>query len=115
MQLAKTKISTRDITYGPNTHSVDPMVAWIVAAELKAQGYQCVSNAYCCVGRIDRDDWLDVLALQRRCSRADFYNVDGSGIGPQHREHYIRVFTGDTHTVHPDIYRALKKYEATGY
>jgi hypothetical protein len=109
------KISTRDITYGPNTHSVDPMVAWLAAAELKSQGYLGVSNAYCHVGRIDREDWLDVLALQRHCSRADFYNLDGSGISPRHREHYIRLFTKDTHTVHPDVYKALKKHETTDY
>lgn len=107
------KITTSDITRGPNSPEVDPLVAWTIAGELHREGYIGISNAYCHIGRIDREDWLDVLAAQRRCSRADFYNVDGSGIGPQHREHYIRVFTKDTHTIHPDIYKALKKYEAT--
>lgn len=105
----KTKITGADITYGP----VDPddFVAEIVAFDLAKKGYRGISNAFCRVSRIDREDWLDVLARERHCSRADFYNLDGSGIGDQHRDYYIRAFSKDTLTVHPQIYQQLRKYK----
>ena len=104
----KTKISIDDITYGPK--DPDDVAAFVTAGELMAKGYRKTSNAYCMVSRIDREDWLDVLAKERRCSRADFYNVDGSGVGDQHRDHYIRVFSEDTLTVHPMVLRKMRSY-----
>lgn len=106
----KVKISLGDITWGPRTEEVDEVTIFICAGNLMNQGYRRVSNAYCEVARIDREDWLDVLAKERRCSRADFYNVDGSGIGDQHRDHYVRVFSKDKLTIHPAIHRAMKSY-----
>lgn len=102
------KITRDQITYGP----IEPeeLTAMVVAEDLTRQGYRKVSNAYCEVARIDREDWLDVLAKERRCSRADFYNVDGSGIGDQHRDYYIRVFSKDTHTVAPEVLFRMKGY-----
>lgn len=104
----KCKISIDDITYGPT--DPDEVAAFVTAGELMKKGYRKTSNAYCMVSRIDREDWLDVLASQRRCSRADFYNVDGSGIGDQHRDHYVRVFSKDKLTVHPMVLRHMKAY-----
>lgn len=75
----KIKIDLDDITWGPQAE-VNETAAFVLAGELMQKGYRRVSNAYCRVARIDREDWLDFLARQRRCSRADFYNVDGSGI-----------------------------------
>ena len=82
---------------------------WLEANELHKQGYRCISNRYCMIGRVDREDWLDVLARQRRCSRADFYNVDGSGIGDQHVDFYVRVHTQDKKTVSEGVYKELRK------
>ena len=104
----KYKISRDQITYGPR--EPDEVTAFIVAGELTARGYRRTSNAYCRVGRIDREDWLDVLAAERHCSRADFYNVDGSGIGDRHRDHYVRTFTKDRHTVAPEVIRLIPPY-----
>lgn len=105
----KCKISRSDITIGP-TEPEDEEQAKKVANYLMAQGYRKTSNAYCLISRVDREDWLDVLAKERRCSRADFYNVDGSGVGDQHRGHYIRVFSKDNHTVAPEVLRCMKGY-----
>ena len=104
----KVKISEDDVTYGP--WDPDELTAFTIAGDLMIKGYRKTSNAYCMVSRIDREDWLDVLAGQRRCSRADFYNVDGSGVGDQHRDHYIRVFSKDTLTVSPKVLRFMKGY-----
>lgn len=104
-----TKIRLEEITFGPRDREIDPFVAHTTAAQLKDMGYRGTSNAYCMVARVDRDDWLDVLAQQRRCSRADFYNVDGSGISDRHIDFYVRVHSKDRHTVHPDVYQQLKK------
>jgi hypothetical protein len=81
---------------------------FIVAGDLHNQGYRRISNKYKLVARIDRDDWLDVLAKEMRCSRADFYNFDGSGISDSWRDHYVRVYSKDQITVSPEIYKLMK-------
>lgn len=105
----KVKITEDDITFGPKQLD-DRLTAIVVAQHLMDTGYRKTSNAYCRVARIDRDDWLDVLAKERRCSRADFYNVNGSGIGDQHRDRYVRCHSKDTLTVHPMIIREMKAW-----
>jgi len=104
----KCKITEDDITYGPK--DPDELTAMTFAYDLMKKGYRKTSNAYCRVSRIDREDWLDVLAKERRCSRADFYNVDGFGIGDQHRDYYVRVHSKDTLTVHPSILKKMKAW-----
>ena len=104
----KIKIDLDDITYGPNEEDVDELHAFIVAGELTNMGYRKVSNAYCRVARVDRDDWLLVLANQLNCCVADFYNVDGSGISQRWVDHYIRTHSEDILTVHPQIMRLMK-------
>lgn len=74
------------------------------------KGYRKTSNAYCIVSRIDRDDWVEKLARERYCSVADFYNVDGTGIGDQHRDYYVRVHSKDKLTVHPRILQKMKAW-----
>mgnify|MGYP000240607838 CR=1 FL=1 len=109
MNIPGTKITKENITFGPV--EPDEFTVWFFAGDLNKQGYRRVSNNYCLVARIDREDWLEVLAKQRHCSVADFYNVDGSGIGANHKDHYIRVHSKDVHTVHPDIYKKVLKYD----
>jgi len=104
----KCKIREEDITYG--TWDPDELEAWVIAGKLMKEGYRKTSNAYCRVSRIDREDWLDVLAKERHCSRADFYNVDGFGIGDQHRDYYVRVHSKDTLTVSPKVLKLMKGY-----
>jgi hypothetical protein len=105
----KVKISTDQITWGPKEAPSD-FASWLLAGELMNKGYRRTSNAYCMVARIDREDWLDVLARERHCSRADFYNVDGSGVSDQHRDYYVRCHSKDKLTVHPAIIRLIKSY-----
>jgi hypothetical protein len=106
----KCKITFDQITYGPKTDSLESSVAMAYAQELKEKGYRKTSNAYCIVSRIDREDWLEVLAKQMRCSVAHFYNADGSGISDHWRDHYVRCFSKDKHTVHPDILKFIPTY-----
>ena len=104
------KIRLSDITYGPASAEVDKLVAITFAKELVDQGYRRTSNAFCTISRIDRSDWLKVMAKDRFCSIADFYNVDGSGIGDQHRDHYCRCYSKDKLVVHPAIVRLIPSY-----
>lgn len=106
----KCKITLDQITYGPNTEQVDPLVAITFAQELINQGYRKTSNAYCHVNRIDREDWLEVMAEKMRCSVAHFYNVDGSGVSDHWRDHYVRCYSKDAHTVHPDVLKRIPTY-----
>jgi hypothetical protein len=106
----KVKIKLDDITYGPKDEELDELTVMTFAHELMKQGYRKTSNAYCMVSRIDRKDWVEVMAKERHCSVADFYNLDGSGIRDSHRDHYIRCFSNDTLTVHPLIHRKMKGY-----
>ena len=104
----KVKISLDNITYG----SKEPteLEAILLATELMNKGYRRTSNAYCLVTRIDREDWVEKLARERHCSVADFYNVDGSGIGNQHRDYYVRCHSKDQHTVHPAVLKHIPSY-----
>lgn len=106
----KIKISLDQITVGPRDETLDPLVKMMWAEDLKQQGYRRVSNAYCQIARIDRDDWIDVLARQMNCTRADFYNRDGSGPADHWRDHYVRGYSRDVHTVHPEILRLIPGY-----
>jgi len=108
MRIPNSKITEQDITYGPTDPDAETAIR--IAEELTKLGYRKTSNAYCLVSRIDREDWLEVLAKQRHCSRADFYNVDGSGISDSHKEHYIRVHSKDNLTVHPNVYKNMLRY-----
>ena len=104
----KVKITTNDITHGPR--DPDELAAWTTAGELTVQGYRKTSNAYCRVTRIDREDWLDFLAKHMHCAVADFYNRDGSGVSDRWRDHYIRCYSKDNHTVHPLVYQHMGRY-----
>lgn len=106
------KIRSEDITYGPNDISVpvDPIVVMLFAGELAKKGYRRTSNAYCMVSRIDRPDWLTVMATAMHTCVANFYKTDGSGVPNNWKDHYVRVHSKDTLTVHPDIVRKIPSY-----
>jgi hypothetical protein len=78
--------------------------------ELIQLGYRRVSNAYCEVARIDREDWLDFMAEEIRCCVADFYNKDGSGVANNWKDHYIRCFSNDVLCVGPSKIRQIPGY-----
>lgn len=106
----KVKIKLDEITFGPKTREVDELVSFTFAGDLNAKGYRRVSNAYCRVARIDRDDWLDVMATEINCCVADFYNKDGSGVSDSWKDHYVRVYSKDVLVVHPEILYRIRAY-----
>jgi hypothetical protein len=96
--------------FDENAASVEQLNAWLEAATLTKQGYRKISSKYKLVARIDKDDWLDILARQLNCCRADFYKLDGSGIANNWKDHYIRVHSKDRITVTPEVYKHMKNY-----
>jgi hypothetical protein len=104
-----TKITEDDITHGPTRETLDEVEVFLHAGELKRQGWIGVSNAYCSLKRIDRDDWVVELAKNLRLTPADFY-VPGEDEPAQNwKEHYLRCYSKDELTVHPQIYDAMKR------
>lgn len=104
------KITPDNITYGPTDLELDDEVADKHALYLKWGGYKCVSRAYCMLARIDREDWLEKMAEERRISPAMFYNRDGSGINQRHYAEYCRTYSKDVITVHPFICREMESW-----
>lgn len=88
----------------------DELTAFLKAGELTQKGYRKVSNKYQMVARIDREDWLDILAKKLNCCRADFYKLDGTGISDTWKDHYVRVHSQDRLTVGPEIYKLMKRF-----
>ncbi len=103
------KITEQDITYGPG-FGVDELTAWMIAGDLTLKGYKKVSNAFCIVARIDRDDWVEVLAKEQCCSSDYFYNKHTSDIDDRYRDHYIRVYSKDKLVIAPRIYKKMSRF-----
>lgn len=77
------------------------------AEELTARGYRRTSNAHGLISRIDREDWLEVLAQKMRRAPADFIVRDGGGrVSGLWCDFYRRCYSADTHTV--DAQRIVK-------
>jgi len=104
----KVKIQLDQITLGPQEPT--PADIALLAPILLKHGYRRTSNAYCSIARIDRDDWIDYLATKLNCCVADFYKKDGSGIADSWRDHYVRVYSKDKHTVAPELVRKIKSW-----
>lgn len=104
-----TKISKDQITYGPTHAVLDEVEIFLHAGTLNREGWVGTSNAYCRIKRIDRDDWVQVLAKNLRCAPADFYVPGDNKPADNWKEHYLRCYSKEQHTVHPQIYDALKK------
>ena len=105
----KTKIGVDQITYGPKDQILDDTVVFVIAGELVREGWWGVSNAYCHIKRIDRPDWVIELARQMRRAPADFYVPGETEVAYNWKEHYLRCYSKDELTVHPQIYDAMKR------
>lgn len=105
---SKIKVTPDTITFGP--WEPDEFELFLLPAVLIEKGYRRTSRAYSIVSRIDREDWLDVLAEKMNCSRADFYNRNGSGVGDRWRDHYIRCYSADKLTISPALYQKIPGY-----
>lgn len=104
----KCKITEQDITFGP--WEPDELEMFTLPKHLNDLGYRRVSNAYCKIARIDRPDWLKVMAGHMSCAVADFYDVNGSGVGNRWKDQYVRMYSKDTQTVSPVIFSKIESY-----
>lgn len=90
------------------TEQMDEVKVLLLAGEYIREGWIGVSNKYCHIKKLDREDWPQVLAMKMDRAPADFYKMDGKPC-ENWKEHYIRVYSTDELTVHPDVYRVLKR------
>lgn len=98
-----------NITYGP----IDPdtETAQLIATELIGKGYFRTSNAFQTVSRIDRIDWMKVLAREMRCSVVSWtneYNQLCQNSQHQWKMQYIRIHSNDHLTVDSKVFRLMK-------
>lgn len=96
---------------------MDEVLATSTAKALTEVGYRRVSNKYCMLARIDRPDWLDVLAAHCGRARADFYIMEqpdssklgtapyamSDEVGSSWKDFYRRVLSKDVITVSPEV------------
>lgn len=86
------------------------------ARELTLRGYRRVSNRHRMVSRIDRPDWVEVLAKKLHRSPAELYLPDGR-ISPSWCDFYRRVHSKDTLVVSQEVYRQIPSsgWDGVGY
>lgn len=100
-------ITQQDITYGPVDEPND-VLAFLLSGELAKKGYRKVSNKYCTVARIDREDWVDVLShllLIRDKKKLREMKDDNFW-----KDHYVRCCSKDKLIIHPKIYKKIPRY-----
>jgi hypothetical protein len=87
------------------------------AARLKALGYRRTSNRYGMLSRIDRPDWLTVLAIHMRRSPATFYVPGQDHPEGSWCDHYRRVLSKDKIEVSQAISRLVPSsdHDPIGY
>jgi len=78
--------------------------------QLAAKGYRRISAKHGTVARIDRPDWVDVLAEKLRRSPAEFYLPGETRPAEHWAEHYLRCFSKDVWSMSPDEARELRRY-----
>lgn len=84
-----------------------------VAQDLFEKGYCCLSNKHRIVARIDREDWLHVLASKQCRAPADFYTRTSQGAVTdctgQWGKFYASVYSDDKREgIDPVVYAELK-------
>ena len=88
----------------------EELEVFLLTGQYLRDGYRCISNKYRIIARIDRDDWLQVMATKMHCSVADYYNMDGSGVADHWKDHYVRVHSTDQISDVPyEVYMRIKK------
>lgn len=100
---------------------MDTVLAETTAKALADVGYRRVSHKYNMIARIDRPDWLEVLAAHCGRARADFYimgnpnrNIPGAApyavsdkIGNNWKDFYRRVLSKDVMTVTSEVSKLI--------
>lgn len=87
------------------------------AQDLADRGYRRTSNAHGIVSRVDRPDWVDVLATHLRRSPAEFYEPGESLPSGRWCDHYRRCLSKDKLYVEPGIAKLVpsSNFDAAGY
>lgn len=80
-----------------------------LVVRLRNAGYVGVSNRHLLIARIDREDWLIVMATALRRAPADFYVPGAKEPAHNWADHYRRCFSGDKMPVTADIYRLMPR------
>lgn len=80
--------------------------------QLIRQGYRKTSNKHCMVSRIDRPDWVSVLAKDMFRSEAEFYEKGCTEPSDHWADHYRRVYSKDT-VVIPQAY--IREFPSSGH
>lgn len=84
---------------------------------LIAQGYRRTSNKYGMVSRIDRPDWIEVLAKELHRAPADFYVPGEPEPSGSWCDYYRRCLSKDTITLHVEVARQIptSSHDPVGY
>jgi hypothetical protein len=85
--------------------------------ELAAMGYRRTSNKYGMLSRIDRADWIEVLAAHLRRAPADFYIPGEKFPAANWCDFYRRVLSKDTIEIDPNKAREVpsSSYDPIGF
>ena len=81
-----------------------------------AQGYRKISNKHRIVARIDREDWVHVLAKSMRRAVADFYEPNGQ-VSSHWADHYRRCHSSDKLTLGDAFFKLMRgsSGDSTGF
>lgn len=85
--------------------------------EAKARGYRRTSNKHRMVSRIDRADWIAVLARHLNRAPADLYEPGATKVAGNWCDHYRRCLSRDTLTLSEAEFRKVpgSDWDDTGY
>ena len=85
--------------------------------QLTAMGYRRTSNKYGMVSRVDRSDWVHVLAKELRRAPADFYVPGEAEPAANWCDYYRRVYSRDKLELDPIVARQIptSTWDACGY
>lgn len=87
------------------------------AQKLMAQGYRRTSWKHRLVSRIDRPDWVQILAVGLRRAPADFYVPGESNPSGSWCSYYRACLSEDTKTVTPEVIQLIPTtgHDPVGY
>jgi len=96
---------------------MNPKPSSLDADALMSRGYRRVSNACRLVARIDRPDWVEVMANQMRRAPADFYVKETGEVSSNWADHYRRLYSKDVLYVAPEVAKEVlgSGYDSVGY
>jgi hypothetical protein len=86
------------------------------AASLVAKGYRRVSWKHRIIARVDRADFVEVMARDQNRAPADFMQPGSRDCAPNWCDHYRRCYSKDTLTVNPAVLSLIpSSYDGCGF